>query len=1257
MSDLASLRAQVLSAILAVVASASAVAQTHSATRASGFEYDAKGMLSAEVVEPASPDHCVRTSYELDAYGNRTSKTQSACPGASPLAQFATRSSVVAFDAHTVVVAGATMQIPAGAFATSSTNALGHTEIRQFDPRFGKMISSTGPNGLTTSWQYDDLGRKVLEIGADGNRTFLRYCVLAGQGDTSGNSAGCLTSPPHKPDYAVHYVESQPQDGAGTPIGPYIRKYFDALDREIREVTQGYDGAGQPANARLIAKDTEYNAYGAVAKVTQPYFIDSAARSSVAGSSIAGGWTATNYDALGRPVVVYVRDDEGSQSALGQAVAVKAFAYNGANVTETSWRTSKNGEGQQQPADELKVTRTLDPLGRTVQVTDALGSTLRKRYDAFDNLVETQDSLDNRVRIVFDVRGRRTDIADPNSGAWTYRYNALGELIGQQNPSQRGASQWTTMEYDLLGRLKLRVEPGDYTTAWTYDTCTKGVGKVCHIGTDHGLTRSFTYDSLGRPSSSTQAVAGRGSIYTSATTYDAAGRPETHSYPTGMVLTRVYTPLGFPSEVRLGSESIWRMGSASAWAKPQAFEIGAGSAQATNVAYDPATGRTTEISAGAEGSIMGQTYGWDTVGNQTDRTDRYDGGLVALSENFGYDELNRLYRYETSSPTLPGLSKTVVLTYNAIGNVLEKSDVGVYEYPASGASSVRPSAVISVDGTSINDRTYNYDPGGNLISSSGSQFSTVTYTSFNLPRTLSGSNNSYAWAYGEDHQRIRETKVSLAGTRVTWYLHPDNAGGLAFEQEALNSGSPVNRHYVEAMGRTVAVVETVGDIGTAGATTPLHSQYWHVDQLGSITAIASSDGVVTQRYSYDPFGKRRELNGAYDGSGQLIFEHIAGISTDRGFTGHEHLDDVGIVHMNGRTYDPIVGRFMQPDPLIQFEDHAQSFNRYSYVLNNPLNATDPTGHFVQFFPAVMAFVGSNVAAGAMGVTFAKMTIAQAIIAGAVGGALATAVQGGDILRGAAIGGFSAGVFHHVGTALSDAGIEGSISPGENFGGWLAKTTSHATAGCVVGVVGGSGCKGGAIGAAASAGLGFAADEIGGGDATQTLVRASIGGAAASLAGEKFANGAVSAAMGYLFNTLAHWQIKKLYKPARGHHPYTQEMAKEFAEVMTDEAQNYVSQRTLGPNIHWDKGHPNRFVPETGHIQYNKDALAIGRKFIADEGITKANPMTAAQAARLESQLLRHEFNRKVQEYVNHQTKAGRVKLRGISRGGWRGSNE
>jgi RHS repeat-associated protein len=110
------------------------------------------------------------------------------------------------------------------------------------------------------------------------------------------------------------------------------------------------------------------------------------------------------------------------------------------------------------------------------------------------------------------------------------------------------------------------------------------------------------------------------------------------------------------------------------------------------------------------------------------------------------------------------------------------------------------------------------------------------------------------------------------------------------------------------------------------------------DHLGSIDTISDETGSLATltRLSYDAFGMRRNLTAAASGV-------IASV-THKGFTGHEMLDNVELIHMNGRVYDPLTGRFISADPFVQEPLFSQSLNRYSYVANNPLSYVDPSGY-------------------------------------------------------------------------------------------------------------------------------------------------------------------------------------------------------------------------------------------------------------------------------------------------------------------------
>ena len=111
----------------------------------------------------------------------------------------------------------------------------------------------------------------------------------------------------------------------------------------------------------------------------------------------------------------------------------------------------------------------------------------------------------------------------------------------------------------------------------------------------------------------------------------------------------------------------------------------------------------------------------------------------------------------------------------------------------------------------------------------------------------------YVWQYDADHQRVRETHTDAAGMRTTWYVHPDNAGGLAYENEIAADGTQTNRHYLTAGGMSIGILVTNGDPASGTATAIVKTEYWHKDHLGSIAATTDAAGAVTNRYAYDRF--------------------------------------------------------------------------------------------------------------------------------------------------------------------------------------------------------------------------------------------------------------------------------------------------------------------------------------------------------------------------------------------------------------------
>lgn len=1008
-----------MTGLLAVSASHAQV----SVARTTSFEYDpATGLLVKETVEPGKQQFQLVTSYTYDDFGNRKAVTISS--PATGIVAIAERSASTTYDAR-------------GQFPLQSTNAMGHAESKTFDSKYGTLTSATDPNGLKTTWQYDTLGRKTLEIRPDGNRTRWDYLFCNG---VNGGTTAC-------PTLAKYMVQISQRTSAGVANGPWVKMYFDALNREIRSETQGFDGTS------VIVKLTEYDALGRVYRTSAPHY-----------SSEAPQWTEMRYDALGR---IYATIQPNNATTTVQYDGLTTRTTNALSQTQT---TVKNA------------------VGEVIQVVDAAGASILYEYDPFGNLTKTTDPNGNVFTMAYDIRGRKYQMVDPDMGTWEYDYNPLGELVKQVD----GRGRVANIYYDKLGRMKSRNER-DLISTWTYDYCVNGIGKTCSAASSNDFSAVTSYDTLGRPTStSTTMDAG----YTSSVTYDANGRMATQSYPTGLTVKYVYTNLGYLKEVRNNATDAlyWRADKQNA--AGHLLQQTYGNNIVTTQVFDVRTGRTKNINAGTNNGVQNLAYAFDDLGNLLSRTDVNQN----LAETFLYDNRNRL----KSSTVNSGIG-TVTQSYNydAIGNITSRSGVGTYTY---GAVNAKPHAVAEVALIGGGKRVYQYDGNGNLLTevqydAAGNVVAgkgrTMAYNSFNMPQSITTGSQTLSFTYGPAHQRVRQ----VAPTATTIYLHPDNAGGLFYEKDIKAGGVVEHKHFISANGQVIALVKQ-----TAAVTKVL---YFHRDYLGSVTALTDEAGSVVERLAYEPFGKRRFANGAVDANGTIV-----GVNTDRGYTDHEHLDEVGLVHMNGRIYDPVLGRFLSADPFIQSPYNLQSYNRYAYVMNNPFMYTDPSGYFSlsKFFKkivrpviaiAAIYVLGPGGYYGVAGVT--GNAFASAMIAGAAAGAVNT----GD-LRGALQGAFTAGLFYGAGSLSGSMGwAEGSIARG----------LTHAAAGCVSASAAGGNCSQGAVSA------GFA--EVIGGNVefkemeANLVARTVIGGTSSVLGGGKFSNGAMTGAFGYLFNKCGH----------------------------------------------------------------------------------------------------------------------------------------
>ncbi|MCB0338808.1 MAG: RHS repeat-associated core domain-containing protein, partial [Bdellovibrionales bacterium] len=253
-------------------------------------------------------------------------------------------------------------------------------------------------------------------------------------------------------------------------------------------------------------------------------------------------------------------------------------------------------------------------------------------------------------------------------------------------------------------------------------------------------------------------------------------------------------------------------------------------------------------------------------------------------------------------------------------------------------------------------------------------------TSFNKPQNIIGQSHKLQFQYGAERRLLKQTETKLltgqapgslsggsgssgGGTFIRVGTSSTTLSGTALSKpnsslkatettvyvspryEVKRIGSlTIKQHYIPAAGSMIAVFASSSD-GSSDL------RYLHRDHLGSLDVITDDSGVAIERLSYDPWGKRRSTDWA-------ALDLAPQCSLAKGFTGHEHLDSVGLIHMQGRAYDPSIGRFLSADPLVQLPEFSQSLNRYSYVLNNPLTMTDPSGFgwFSKFFKGVQNFL-------------------------------------------------------------------------------------------------------------------------------------------------------------------------------------------------------------------------------------------------------------------------------------------------------------
>jgi len=1134
-------------------------------------------LLRAEVVEPTgAADRVLVTTHSYNSFGNKeVTATCSAhhLPGAvssgnvvvdTAVAQCAqTDWTNVAFGGNDLVVrryAKTTFaandpryvvseQAP---FATSGTAATEQTvSTIEGRDRFGNPTEIVEINGLRTRFGYDAFGAKYFESTNAGTstRTVRRFC--SGSFDGSQPRWGA-TIPPQVASCPAGAVVRVDTLSAGAPAQTV---FLDVLGREMRSVTQGFR-----AN-QFVVSDTRYDEMGRLARKSVPVILPSPLD-----AVPATHFAETYYDVAGR-VVRLVTPDSNAPDGRSETTTT----YNGLTTTVTM---PPNVSNFQATREEIR-----NALGEIIQSKDGTGLRACYAYDAHGNLsnVWRNDKADCGTTppatvltsVVYDDLGRKTSMVDQDKGTWRYAYNAAGEVIREIT----ARSQCIEYLYDARGRVVTRTDRTtgsapdaacggtiESESVWTYDTAANGFGQPASekVSTTDPLDatntlrllqdKTFAYDGFGRASSTTTRMlpntpAARS--YTNARTYDEYGRlfqdlltsPEfpasgalyeyTDSFPTGASEDDPNLAEGHLRKVRDATGQ--RRGLAwheiinvDAFGTVIEERRGESAILQTLRTTDDRTGRLATIRTNG-GQLQNWSVQWDAAGNVRSRANSAAGANPG--ETFAYDVANRLV-----GVTATVGNSTESYAYSVTGNLTSRAG-GTIHYGSSRPAACQAlpapgphAANAYVLGT--NTVCYTYDASGNQVSAAGGGLNrTVLYSVADQARrmdsTIDNLGSRLAFEYGAGRERIRRrdypTATATTPSSETHYV----GGAEVVLTPANNCGSTRNVLVRREYAGAVLLQRSECATGTSTSNTSL--AYRLVDHLGSTDALVTAAGVAVDspaQQRFDAFGARRDATTwARLARPSAVTFNTA--TTRRGFTGHEQLDVAGLVHMNGRVYDPEIGRFVQADPIVQAPYNPQSLNRYSYVMNNPLGTTDPTGYVGRpkwlnyAMQAVALYVtiqtGINIATigelyGAAGLSAFSADIA---LMSAGSGALSGMASTGSP-KGALMGAITPLAFMGVGQAASALGF-GSGS--------IARAGMHGVAGGVLAELQGGNFGHGFMRAGLTKFLSANLPVPGGGMAAGAIHAVVIGGTVDELTGGKFANGAKSAAWQFVMNCL------------------------------------------------------------------------------------------------------------------------------------------